>query len=96
MIDVLTFRALDLWIQIYEASGPSPQVTLTIDTSMQNTSDDSALWKNVATFTTLTASNTIDVQSITAGLLQYIRWTVTIGANTTATNFEIMGVARPD
>lgn len=95
VIDVLAFKSLDLWIQVYEASGPAPQVTLTIDTSMQNTSDDAALWKTVATFSTLTAANTIDVQSVNSGLLQFVRWKVTLGANTTASTFEIQGVARP-
>lgn len=92
-IEALGFGSINLFLLVYEASGPSPSVTVTIETSMQNAADDAVLWDTIGTFAAISASNSSDVQSITSGILKYIRYKVTLGANTTGATFDLSGVA---
>lgn len=93
-LDVLAYSAAELYLLVYEVSGASPVVIVTIETSMQNVSENSALWKTIATFTGITASNTIDTQSITSGILRYIRYKITLNGAITGATFELSGIAR--
>lgn len=92
---VTSYKGFDLLVQVYELSGGGGEsITVRVETSMQNKSGDSALWKTLGTFTAVTAANTTEVLSITSGVLQYVRWYATINANTTSATFEVTGVAR--
>lgn len=66
-------------------------ITVKLQTSMYN-DDNSGNWEDLVTFTTMTASNTIDVQSVTSGVLRYVRWHVSFSSVTTVT-LEILGMA---
>ncbi len=66
-------------------------VDVTLETSMYN-DDNFANWEPLVTFTTLTASNTVDVQSVNSGVLRYVRWRVGFTSVTTVT-LEILGMA---
>lgn len=60
---------------------------------MQNAADDAVLWKTIGTFAAISSSNSSDVQSIASGILRYVRYKVTLSANTTAATFDLSGVA---
>lgn len=92
-IEALGFGSIDLFLLVYEASGSPASVTVTIETSMQNAADDAVLWKTIGTFAAISSSNSSDVQSITSGILRYVRYKVTLSANTTAATFDLSGVA---
>lgn len=66
-------------------------VDVTLETSMYN-DDNSANWEPLVTFTTLTASNSVDVQSVSTGVLRYVRWRVAFTSVTTVT-LEVLGMA---
>ena len=93
---MLAYDRLDLYLQVYSLEGTSPSVVVTVETSMQNESDDNNLWHNLVTFGTISASNDSDKQSATSGVLRYIRWRVTTlsGTGTPAATFIIHGVGR--
>lgn len=92
-IEALGFGSIDLFLLVYEASGSPASVTVTIETSMQKAADDAVLWKTIGTFAAISSSNSSDVQSITSGILRYIRYKVTLSANTTGATFDLSGVA---
>ena len=79
----------DLSLRCLFLSGTS--ITVKLQTSMYN-DDNSGNWEDLVTFTTMTASNTIDVQSVTSGVLRYVRWHVSFSSVTTVT-LEVLGMA---
>ncbi len=96
VLDVLAYDRLDLYLLVYSMEGTSPSVTIKVETSMQNESDDNNLWHEIAAFSAITTSNDSDKQSATSGVLRYIRWRVTAlsGTGTPAATFIIHGVGR--
>lgn len=92
---VTAYKGFDLLLQVYELSGSTLELTVKVETSMQNLSNDSTLWQTVGTFTMVTTANKTVALSITSGVLQYVRWYATIHANTTSATFDVTGVARP-
>ncbi len=82
-------RRFDFCLRCLYLDGTS--ISVKLQTSMYN-DDNPGNWKDLVTFTTLTASNTIDVQSTTSGVLRYVRWRVLFTTVTTVT-LEITGVA---
>ena len=49
--EVLAFDKIEFFLRVYGVEGTSPTVDVTIETSMQNESDDSQLWKSLVSFT---------------------------------------------
>lgn len=94
VVEVIAFKEMVLALQMYELSGTSPVATVTIETSMQNSDDSDSLWTTVATFTTPVNVNSTNVQSITSGLLRFVRWKVVLSGTSPAFNFDITGVGR--
>ncbi len=95
-LDVTAYKGFDLFLVVYEIAGGSPGMTVNITTSMQNVSDDAALWLPLGSaFTTVTTANTAELLSITSGSLRYIRWEVSFPGTTASTTFELTGIARP-
>lgn len=94
-VEVTAYERVELYLQVYEATGADPKVTVKVQTSMQNLSGDSALWHQLGAFTMVTSPNKTEVLSITSGMLRYLRWTVEFTGTTTAATFEVTGVARP-
>jgi hypothetical protein len=47
----LAYDQLELYLRVYGVEGTSPTVDVDIETSMQNESDDSQLWKSLVSFT---------------------------------------------
>lgn len=96
-LDVLGYRALDLYLVTYGLTGADPEATVTIETSMLNSSDTG--WHTIVTFAVMDAASAkTDVQSVQAEVLRYVRWRVTFGGgvgDTTSFVFEILGIGRP-
>ena len=95
-LDVTNYKEFDLFLVVYEIAGASPGVTVALTTSMQNVSDDAALWLPLGSaFTTVTTANTAEALSITSGSLRYIRWEASFTGTTASATFELSGIARP-
>ena len=95
-LDVTAYKGFDLFLVVYEIAGGSPGMTVNITTSMQNVSDDAALWLPLGSaFTTVTTANTAELLSITSGSLRYIRWEASFTGTTASATFELSGIARP-
>lgn len=82
-------KRFDFCLRCIYLNGTS--IAVKLRTSMYN-DDNSGNWVDLVTFTTLTASNTIDVQSATSGVLRYVRWRV-LGSSVTDVSLEILGMA---
>ena len=97
-LDALAYDHADFFLVVYESTGAGPSVAVTLETSMQNVSDDDLYWTNVVTFTTVTTTFPIaekkNIQP-SAGMLRYLRWKATLGANTSGFTFELSGIGRP-
>lgn len=71
----------------------SPTATVTLETSMTN-DDNPTNWKTLGSaFTTITASNTSAEQSISSGVLRYVRWSISFTGTTPGLTFEVLGMA---
>jgi len=92
---VTAYKGFDLLLQVYELSGTVLSLTVKVETSMQNLSSDAVLWQPLGTFTAVTSANKTEALSITSGVLQYVRFYVTLGVNTSSATFDITGIARP-
>ena len=91
----MAYDQLELYLRVYGVEGTSPTVDVDIETSMQNESSDDQLWKSLASFTQVTASNRAVKVTISSGILRYIRWKLTLGGSgSPAATFTITGVGR--
>lgn len=95
--EVLAFKSLNLFLHVYDYQlGSATSITVSVETSMLNTTDDDALWKNLVTFTALTSGSGIVTEAkFTSGnpMLRYLRWKVVIAtAAATSFTFEVTGV----
>lgn len=86
---VTDFHALTLSLHVYAIEFPT-SVTVTVETGMQNESEDG--WQTVDTFSTVVASPTT-TSKVFVGLLRYVRYRVTLNG-TSAITFSIQGVAQ--
>jgi len=64
---------------------------VTLQTSMYN-DDNPGNWTNLVAFDPITASNTVEINTVDEEVLRYLRWTVSYTSVTNAT-FEILGMA---
>jgi hypothetical protein len=91
-LDVLDFDELDLMLHVQRLDGTSPSLSLSLETSMQNESEDG--WLTAVTYTSVTSANTAEVKNITQ-FLRYLRWTATLGGSgSPAVTFTIQGMGR--
>jgi hypothetical protein len=70
------------------ATGTTPSITVSIDTSHDNGSNDA--WRSVGTFTAQTAANTSAWKSFT-GLDRWVRASWTISGTTPSITFGVIG-----
>ena len=92
-LDVGAFDALDVELGIIGLEGTSPTVTVELWTGMQAQTDDG--YVQLYAWANQTAGNTYLRQSITSGLLRYLRWKVTtLGGTAPAATFSIRGMGR--
>ena len=91
-VDVLEFDELDLMLHVQrlEASG-AVTLSVTLETSMQNESDDG--WVTAASYTAVTSPNTAEVKNVTQ-FLRYLRWTLTLSGTSPNATFTIQGMGR--
>lgn len=93
-LDVLGYAGtrFDFSLKVFGISGSGATATVDLYTSMYN-DDNNDTWTLLGTaFTAVTASNTVEAISVTAGVLRYIKWKVTF-ADVTVLTFEVLGVA---
>jgi hypothetical protein len=93
-LDLLGFSGtrFDFCLRGIYIAGTSPTATVSLYTSMYP-NDNTANWDLVWDFTAITAPNAMEVKSISATMLRYLRWSVSPSANTTSFTFELLGMA---
>ena len=97
---VTAYKGFDLLLQVYELSGSTLELTVKVETSMQNLSDADGLWTTVLTSADVTASNkSVAFTSGSGRLLRYVRWAIELyaaSAVAVGATFDITGMARSD
>jgi hypothetical protein len=100
---VIDFTKLEVTLRLYGVEANTTNVRVTLETSMQEESDDSAEWIPVLDFQNQTAA--VRTSSVTAPatptsptLLKYLRWKVVLSSastgQTVGATFELVGVGR--
>jgi hypothetical protein len=94
--DVSAYTRLDLGLQVFIFDNPG-DITVVIETSLQNTDDSDTQWATLCTFALIDAANTLKVASATTGILRYIRWRITsFNGTSPKVVFSITGFAVRD
>lgn len=90
-LDVLGYagRRFDFSLKVFSFAGTS--VTVKLYTSMYN-DDNNDTWHEIASFAAVTAGNEVEVESVSAEVLRYIKWHIDY-TSVTLVSFEILGVA---
>jgi hypothetical protein len=91
-LDVLGYDELDLMLHVQRLDGTSPVLAVTLETSMQNESEDDG-WVTATTFTNVTSANTAEVKNVTQ-FLRYLRWSITLGGTSPVATFTVQGMGR--
>ena len=82
----------DFALRAYFISGTSADATVKITTAMFN-DDNPSNWKDLVTFTMVTASNITEVKSVDSEVLRYLRWEVELDGTNPSFSFELQGMA---
>jgi hypothetical protein len=89
--DVLGYDELDLMLHVQRMEGGGT-LTVTVETAMQNESEDDG-WVTVDSFTNVTTANNAEVKNFTE-FLRYVRWTLSLSGSTPVATFTIQGMGR--
>ena len=82
----------DFALRAYFISGTSADATVKITTAMFN-DDNPSNWKDLVTFTMVTASNITEVKSVDSEVLRYLRGEVELDGTNPSFTFELQGMA---
>jgi hypothetical protein len=96
VMDVLAYSQLDVAVHIYNLeAAASLSATFSIETSMQNKSDDDDLWVSLITYTAITSATPplLIKGNATTGILRYIRWKLVLAGTTPKAAFSVSGIA---
>jgi ABC-type oligopeptide transport system ATPase subunit len=89
-LDVSEFDQLDLLLSVLAFESGTADVTIAVETAMQNQSEDA--WVTLDTFSAVTAAPSHEVISFT-GLMRYVRFRV-VSIDTAPATFTLAGMGR--